>query len=83
MSEDESESSMTSSCSQQRSHHVAMMTDGAEVATTRWAPELKVTPKRIEAGVSILWDLEGEVSKETLAWEVFLAMVRATFSEDA
>jgi len=38
---------------------------------------IEVTPEMIEAGVSILWELEGEVSKEVLAREVFQAMATA------
>lgn len=33
-----------------------------------------VTPTMVEAGVAILWELAGEVSKATLAKEVFQAM---------
>ena len=33
-----------------------------------------VTPEMVEAGVSVLWELEGEASKEVLARAVFVAM---------
>lgn len=36
--------------------------------------EVEITPEMIEAGASVLWELEGEVSKEALAAAVFEAM---------
>lgn len=38
--------------------------------------EVEVTPEMVSAGASVLWELEGEVSKEALAREVFRAMAR-------
>ena len=39
--------------------------------------EVVVTPQMITAGVSVLWNLDGEASKEAQAKAVFLAMAAA------
>jgi hypothetical protein len=45
--------------------------------------EIEVTPEMIEAGARVLYDLDGEVSKETLARLVFAAMAaQANFDQD-
>ena len=36
--------------------------------------DVEVTPEMIAAGVSVLYELEGEVSKSTLARQLYLAM---------
>jgi hypothetical protein len=48
-------------------------------ATLTLDPDWKheVTPEMIEAGASVLWELEGLETKDGLAKRVFLAMVRA------
>jgi hypothetical protein len=35
---------------------------------------VEITPEMIEAGANILWNLEGEASKEALVREVYQAM---------
>lgn len=35
---------------------------------------VQITPEMVQAGASVLWELDGEVSKEVLAREVYLAM---------
>ena len=39
-----------------------------------WRDEIEVTPEMVEAGETVLAELEGEVSRSTLAREVFLVM---------
>ena len=46
------------------------------------APEVEITAEMIKAGASVLWELEGEASKEVLAQAVYLAMVRLATSSD-
>ena len=39
-----------------------------------WRAEIEITPEMMEAGEAVLAELEGEVSRSTLAKEVFWAM---------
>jgi hypothetical protein len=39
-----------------------------------WRDEIEITPEMVEAGETVLAELEGEVSRSTLAKEVFWAM---------
>lgn len=47
---------------------------GAPQSPKDWRDEIEVTPEMTEAGEFVLAELEGEVSRSTLAKEVFLAM---------
>jgi hypothetical protein len=39
-----------------------------------WRDEIEITPEMIDAGEAVLAELDGEVSRSTLAKEVFWAM---------
>ena len=41
-------------------------------------PHGSISAQMVDAGVAVLWELAGEVSKATLAEQVFLAMSRAS-----
>ena len=47
---------------------------GAPQSSKDWRDEIEITPEMVEAGEVALAELEGEVSRSTLAKEVFWAM---------
>ncbi len=49
--------------------------------TADWRDKIKITPEIVEAGEAVLAELEGEVSRSTLAKAVFLAMMKVALEQ--
>jgi len=52
--------------------------DAPEIEITPDRADLQITPEMIKAGASVLYELEGEASKEAQAAQVFRAMLAAS-----
>ncbi len=64
-------------------HGAAPGSPAAADADKTPSKEIEVTPQMVAVGVPVLYDLDGEVSKETLARLVFAAMVaQANLDQD-